>query len=126
MFTFVALWHDLSFKLLAWGWLVSLFVLPELFARRLAPEQKYGHKPWYRHLAACGGVCNVLMMMSANLVGFVLGLEGMKHLVVKLVSTPSGERLLYRPGVRALKRGVRLAIRRLRCLLPLCRRSNHV
>ena len=40
VFTFVALWHDLSFKLLAWGWLVSLFILPELLARRLLPASK--------------------------------------------------------------------------------------
>ena len=33
VFSFVALWHDLSFKLLAWGWLVCLFILPELVAR---------------------------------------------------------------------------------------------
>lgn len=30
------------------------------------------------------------MMMAANLVGFVLGLDGMKHLVYQLVSTWSG------------------------------------
>jgi D-alanyl-lipoteichoic acid acyltransferase DltB (MBOAT superfamily) len=40
VFTFVALWHDLSFKLLAWGWLISLFILPELVARRLLPFDK--------------------------------------------------------------------------------------
>lgn len=40
VFTFVALWHDLSFKLLAWGWLVSLFILPEILARQLAPASK--------------------------------------------------------------------------------------
>ena len=37
VFSFVALWHDLSFKLLAWGWLVCLFILPELTARWLLP-----------------------------------------------------------------------------------------
>lgn len=37
IFTFVALWHDLSFRLLAWGWLVSLFILPELVASYLLP-----------------------------------------------------------------------------------------
>ena len=42
VFTFVALWHDLSFKLLAWGWLVSLFILPELAARKLLPFAKVG------------------------------------------------------------------------------------
>ena len=40
VFTFVALWHDLTFKLLAWGWLVSLFVLPELIASYLLPASK--------------------------------------------------------------------------------------
>ncbi|OAV85302.1 hypothetical protein PTTG_12787, partial [Puccinia triticina 1-1 BBBD Race 1] len=35
VFTFVALWHDLSLKLLTWGWLVSLFVLPEVLAKRV-------------------------------------------------------------------------------------------
>jgi D-alanyl-lipoteichoic acid acyltransferase DltB (MBOAT superfamily) len=40
IFSFVALWHDLSFKLLAWGWLVSLFILPELSARFLLPVSK--------------------------------------------------------------------------------------
>lgn len=32
VFSFVALWHDLSFRLLAWGWLISLFVVPEVVA----------------------------------------------------------------------------------------------
>jgi protein-cysteine N-palmitoyltransferase HHAT len=40
VFTFVALWHDLTFTLLAWGWLVSLFVLPEAAARALLPPEK--------------------------------------------------------------------------------------
>ena len=40
IFTFVALWHDLSFKLLAWGWLVSLFLVPELIARTALPRSK--------------------------------------------------------------------------------------
>ena len=40
VFSFVALWHDLSFRLLAWGWLVSLFILPEVAARFLLPSAK--------------------------------------------------------------------------------------
>ena len=40
VFTFVALWHDLSFNLLAWGWLVCLFILPELLARRVVSAEK--------------------------------------------------------------------------------------
>jgi hypothetical protein len=35
IFTFVAIWHDTSFQLLAWGWLISLFFIPELLAVQL-------------------------------------------------------------------------------------------
>ena len=40
VFSFVALWHDLSFRLLAWGWLVVLFILPELGSRWLLGGNK--------------------------------------------------------------------------------------
>lgn len=40
VFTFVALWHDLSLHLLAWGWLITLFVLPEMLAVKAVPEEK--------------------------------------------------------------------------------------
>lgn len=44
IFTFVALWHDLSMRLLAWGWLVSLFIIPELAARHFVPLKKVGNR----------------------------------------------------------------------------------
>ena len=37
IFTFVALWHDLSPRLLAWGWLAALFILPEVVAKKTFP-----------------------------------------------------------------------------------------
>ncbi|KAJ7639190.1 MBOAT, membrane-bound O-acyltransferase family-domain-containing protein [Roridomyces roridus] len=94
VFTFVALWHDLTFRLLAWGWLVSLFILPEFVARYLLPESKFGHQPWYRHVCALGAVCNILMMMAANLVGFVIGLEGLQFFVQRLFGTTEGMQFL--------------------------------
>jgi D-alanyl-lipoteichoic acid acyltransferase DltB (MBOAT superfamily) len=45
-------------------------------------------------LAAIGGVVNLLMMMTANLVGFVLGLDGMKHLLTELTTTAAGWRFM--------------------------------
>lgn len=51
---------------------------------------KYGAHPLYRHVCAVGAVANILLMMTANLVGFVLGLEGTKHLLHELTSTVSG------------------------------------
>ncbi|KAG6885635.1 hypothetical protein C0993_012053 [Termitomyces sp. T159_Od127] len=90
VFTFVALWHDLTFRLLAWGWLVSLFVVPEVLAAYFLPATKYGSEPWYRHVCAAGGVLNVLMMMSANLVGFVIGTDGMNFFLQQLLGTGKG------------------------------------
>ncbi|KAJ7087379.1 MBOAT, membrane-bound O-acyltransferase family-domain-containing protein [Mycena crocata] len=99
VFTFVALWHDLTFRLLAWGWLVSLFVVPELAARYVLPESKYGREPWYRHVCALGAVLNILMMMGANLVGFVVGIDGMEFFVKQLFATAEGLRFLIGASV---------------------------
>src|SRR5690242_7676477 len=51
IFTFVAVWHDLQLNLLAWSWLICLFILPELFCRKLL-RPKLLHLGFYRHLAA--------------------------------------------------------------------------
>ncbi|KAG8834820.1 glycerol transporter [Serendipita sp. 399] len=89
-FTFVAIWHDLQLRLLAWGWLITLFILPELILGRIFNEKQYGDFWWYRYLRALGGVGNILMLMVANLVGFVIGLEGMRYLGAQLLSSFSG------------------------------------
>ncbi|KAF9268566.1 MBOAT-domain-containing protein [Marasmius fiardii PR-910] len=94
VFTFVALWHDLTFKLLAWGWLVSLFILPEMLARFFLPPSRYGARAWYRHACALGAVLNVLLMMTANLVGFVIGTDGIQFFINQLFATVSGYRFL--------------------------------
>ncbi|KAF9450468.1 glycerol transporter [Macrolepiota fuliginosa MF-IS2] len=107
VFSFVALWHDLTFRLLAWGWLVSLFIIPELLARWLIPSTKYERTTWYRHVAALGAVGNVLMMMGANLVGFVIGTDGAQFFVGELFGTGQGLRFLM-GAVACLFVGVQL------------------
>ncbi|MBW0528794.1 hypothetical protein O181_068509 [Austropuccinia psidii MF-1] len=94
IFTFVALWHDLSFRLLTWGWLVSLFVLPEVIAKRLFAKSAYQHQWWFRHIKAMGGMLNVMTMMSANLVGFSLGIDGVKLMWHELLSSWEGLKVL--------------------------------
>lgn len=82
VFTFVALWHDISLRLLTWGWLVVLFVAPEMVAKKVVTLRRLGgNKTLFRQVASLGGVGNVLMMMAANLVGFAIGLDGLKELV---------------------------------------------
>ncbi|KAJ3854031.1 MBOAT, membrane-bound O-acyltransferase family-domain-containing protein [Lentinula lateritia] len=94
VFTFVALWHDLTFKLLAWGWLVSLFILPEMLARYFLPASRYSSTSWYRHVCALGGVANILLMITANLVGFVIGVDGLRFFLNELVGTFAGVQFL--------------------------------
>jgi len=94
VFSFVALWHDLTFRLLAWGWLVSLFIIPEWCAMYLLPASKFGERSWYRHVCALGAVLNIMMMMAANLVGFVVGVEGVSFFASQLFGTFEGVRFL--------------------------------
>ncbi|KAF9126743.1 glycerol transporter [Mortierella sp. 14UC] len=90
VFTFVAIWHDINLKLLAWAWLISLFVLPEIIASKVFSKKKWGSWPHYRHLCAVGAVGNIFMMMVANLVGFSLGLENTMKMLSDLFGSLYG------------------------------------
>ena len=91
VFTFVALWHDINLRLLVWGWLIVLFVLPEVLATLAFPARKWQGKPeLHRVLCGLGAVGNILMMMAANLVGFAVGVDGLKGLVEGIVDSWGG------------------------------------
>ncbi|OJD25098.1 hypothetical protein ACJ73_03533 [Blastomyces percursus] len=97
VFTFVALWHDINLRLLMWGWLITLFVLPEIIGTTLFPAHKWRNSPTtYRVLCGAGTVFNILLMMAANLVGFAVGLDGLKGLVSGIVGSVGG--LVYLVG----------------------------
>ncbi|KAI9223770.1 MBOAT, membrane-bound O-acyltransferase family-domain-containing protein [Blastocladiella britannica] len=87
IFTFVAVWHDLELRLLAWGWLICLFIVPEIVAKWAF--RAYTNRQWYRPLAAFGATLNVLTMIVANLVGFAVGTDGMLAML-RAVVQPSG------------------------------------
>ncbi|EPZ34993.1 Membrane bound O-acyl transferase, MBOAT domain-containing protein [Rozella allomycis CSF55] len=87
VFTFVALWHDFSVRMIAWGWLISLFILPEIVAGWVDKRFRLERLKYYRNLCAVGGAVNVFTMMSGNLVGFALGLDGMKYLIEQISKT---------------------------------------
>lgn len=91
VFTFIALWHDINLRLLMWGWLITLFVLPEVIGTLLFPASRWRSQPnTYRVICGIGAVGNVLMMMIANLVGFALGLDGLKGLLGELLGSYAG------------------------------------
>ena len=91
VFTFVALWHDINLRLLMWGWLVTLFVLPEMVATALFPPRRWHDRPRaYHYLCGVGAVVNVLLMMVANLVGFAIGVEGLRGMVRAIAGSWAG------------------------------------
>lgn len=90
VFLFVAIWHDIEFKLLVWGWLVVLFLLPEIFLSKYA-YKAYGSLPYYRHICGVGLVANIWLMMIANIYGFCLGHDGTVKLLQRLFTTLDGQ-----------------------------------
>jgi protein-cysteine N-palmitoyltransferase HHAT len=91
VFTFVALWHDISLNLLIWGWLIVLFLLPEAIAGYLFPKRNWENNlTAYRMLCGIGAVGNLMLMMMANLVGFVVGVDGLKSIIYGIFRDYSG------------------------------------
>ncbi|KAI1160725.1 MBOAT, membrane-bound O-acyltransferase family-domain-containing protein [Nemania serpens] len=91
VFTFVALWHDIQLHLLVWGWLIVLFMLPEMAAGSLFPKRRWEGRPTaYRMWCCVGAVANVLMMMTANMVGFAVGIEGLRAILAGIFKHFSG------------------------------------
>lgn len=91
VFTFVALWHDINLQLLMWGWLVTLFFVPEIVGNMLFPAHKWQTRPnLYRLLSGLGAVGNIIMMMAANLVGFAVGVDGLRGLLEGILGSYAG------------------------------------
>lgn len=91
IFTFVALWHDISLNLLIWGWLIVLFMLPEIVAGVLFPRRRWENNlTAYRMLCGVGTLGNLILMMAANLVGFAVGIDGLKCIIAGIFKDYSG------------------------------------
>ncbi|KAJ1821330.1 glycerol transporter [Coemansia sp. RSA 2599] len=84
IFTFVALWHDLTMRLLQWAWLIALLFLPEGLATWYFGKPRWSRKPYFRFLCSMGGALNIIAMMIANLVGF--GDAGVEKMLEKIFS----------------------------------------
>ncbi|KAL5194761.1 putative membrane-bound O-acyltransferase [Glycine soja] len=84
VFTFVAIWHDLEWKLLSWAWLTCLFFIPELVlksaAKAFQAQSSFG-ECIFRELSAVAGAVTITCLMVANLVGFVVGPTGINWLL---------------------------------------------
>eukprot|EP00897_Mesotaenium_endlicherianum_P003439 jgi/Mesen1/3122/ME000184S02193 len=88
IFTFVALWHDLEWKLLWWAWITCLLCTPELAAKALmrSPRMKAFRESWaYREVCAVAGAANITALMMVNLIGFVVGPSGARVFLSKFL-----------------------------------------
>jgi len=68
-----------------------LFMMPEIIAGILFPRKKWENNlTAYRVLCGIGVVGNLLMMMMANLVGFAVGVDGLKSIIHGIFRDYSG------------------------------------
>lgn len=88
IFTFVAIWHDLEWKLLSWAWLTCIFLVPEIVVKsstnRYQARSALGRFV-LRELSAVAGAITITCLMIANLVGYVIGPSGINWLVSRLL-----------------------------------------
>ena len=106
VFTFVALWHDLAEpRLLGWAWASALCLAPELLLKRWAARsgwaRAHGGVAGYRHASAALAALNIGALMAACLMGFVLGVDGLRWYAGSMVagSVPGTRPFLALTGV---------------------------
>jgi D-alanyl-lipoteichoic acid acyltransferase DltB (MBOAT superfamily) len=76
IFSFVALWHDLKFNLLLWAWTIYISLIPEIIIKSYfnREENQYlNNYMWFRYLKAWFSSVVILLMITANLIGFGIG-----------------------------------------------------
>merc|ERR1719474_89998 len=94
VFVFTTLWHgDFELKLLIWGSLMALLIVPETVIRNYYYNTK---REWIvrwrsdqrtnRYVHALGAVANIIMLFVANLIGFGPGYEMVAHFFGIVVS----------------------------------------
>jgi protein-cysteine N-palmitoyltransferase HHAT len=84
VFGFVALWHELNLNLLAWGWGMCLVIMPEVALMTYFSREKFKNLRQtliYNYMCAMVAGLDVILMVSANLIGFCFGIEGMAILL---------------------------------------------
>ncbi|PHT90536.1 hypothetical protein T459_05649, partial [Capsicum annuum] len=92
--TFVAVWHDLEWKLLSWAWLTCIVFIPEMIVKSTTNTLKVLSFEFllasfytmnFHELSAVDGAITITCLMVANLVGFVIGSSGINWLLYKFL-----------------------------------------
>lgn len=80
VFSFVALWHDMNLNLVVWAWGICFALMPEMLVRWYfwLPKNRYlWDSLWWKYVCSVAGGLDILLMISANLVGFGIGWKGL-------------------------------------------------
>lgn len=88
IFTFVAIWHDLEWKLLSWALVTCVFWMPEILCKsmtRMPQVKTLLSESFLRELGAFGGAITISFLMMANLIGFVVGPTRMQWLISRML-----------------------------------------
>lgn len=92
IFFFVAIWHDIEWKLIGWASLMCLAFLPEIIIKR---EFNTCRWDWLRQkpqmleiLQGILATINIAALMCGNMVGFVVGLDGLVPLLSQMMASP--------------------------------------
>ncbi len=93
IFIFVALWHDVEVRLLGWAVLMILAFMPELLVKRAFARPKWD---WVRRrhptalwvAKSLAATVTISSLMVGNMVGFVVGLDGMGAFLTQLLGSP--------------------------------------
>ncbi|OPL10233.1 MAG: hypothetical protein AVO34_11670 [Firmicutes bacterium ML8_F2] len=91
IFLFVAVWHDLEWRLISWAWIICAAFLPEIMVKNIASSSKFDkmrHTRVYTAVAALLAAVNCAGLMAANMIGFVVGVDGMSDLFAQLLKSP--------------------------------------
>jgi D-alanyl-lipoteichoic acid acyltransferase DltB (MBOAT superfamily) len=90
VFTFVALWHDLTWRVFHWAFLVVAIMAPELVCTAIYRTHM---KTFRQRFPLLGKIVksifatfNTQMLVLANMVGYVFGLEGVQTLIGNIKS----------------------------------------
>ena len=89
IFLFVALWHDIEVKLVAWGLLNALFYVVEVCVKRVVSYMEVHAllpAPLYELACAIGGAVYIIVLIGVNLVGYAVGVGGVSAMMGRLQS----------------------------------------
>ncbi|XP_047325754.1 membrane-bound O-acyltransferase gup1 [Impatiens glandulifera] len=134
IFTFVAIWHDLEWKLLSWAWLTCVFFVPEMIVKSAVNTFQVRTAFWTfvsRELSAISGAITITCLMVANLVGYVIGPSGINWLVSRFlqregISTLAGMFATFYVGTKVSSRNISLSLDACEAYLAKIVNSHHL